>query len=51
MAKAVRTPAFRMQVVPDKRKKGPKHKPHDEQNLNLGDAENSSKNVDDEKQE
>lgn len=25
VAKAVRTPAFRMQVVPDKRKKGPKH--------------------------
>lgn len=51
VAKAVRTPAFRMQVVPDKRKKGPKHKPHDEQNPNLGDAENSSKNVDDDKQE
>ncbi|TCS72889.1 hypothetical protein EDC61_10310 [Sulfuritortus calidifontis] len=30
VAKAVRSPAFRMQVVPDKRKKWPKHPAQDE---------------------
>ncbi len=48
VAKAVRTPAFRMQVVPDKRKQRPRHTPQDGQNQPLGDAENGSKNIDDE---
>ncbi len=40
VAKAVRTPAFRMLVVPDKRKKWPKHPAQDEANPELDDAKN-----------
>lgn len=41
VAKAVRTPAFRMQVVPDKRKKWPKHAEQDELNQAPGDEINA----------
>ncbi|NWG87573.1 MAG: hypothetical protein HXY26_08730 [Hydrogenophilaceae bacterium] len=40
VAKAVRTPAFRMQVVPDKRKKWPKHPAQDETDQTLLDEKN-----------
>lgn len=46
VAKAVRTPAFRMQVVPDRRKKWPKHKPQDEQDPAPGELDAAEKNID-----
>lgn len=51
VAKAVRTPAFRMQVVPDKRKKPPKHPPHDEQGTSAESADKATKNIDEDAQE
>lgn len=51
VAKAVRTPAFRMQVVPDKRKKWPKHKADEVQSAELEQAEKQAKNIDNETQE
>ena len=51
VAKAVRTPAFRMQVVPDRRKKPPKHPVSDEQGALGEDAEKRTKNIDEDAQE
>ena len=51
VAKAVRSPVFRMQVVPDKRKKWPRHKPQDEANSEVGEAEPAEKDRDVDTQE
>ncbi|MEW5892058.1 MAG: hypothetical protein AB1697_02790 [Pseudomonadota bacterium] len=51
VAKAVRTPAFRMRVVPDKRRKWPKHKPQDALNLESDEAEPAENERDTDAQE
>lgn len=51
VAKAVRTPAFRMQVVPDKRKKWPKHPAREEESAPIEGAENQAENLDEDAQE